>query len=783
MKETESLILPVLPLKDMVVFPHCVSPVYVGRPRSLAAVEHAQNKDRKILLLAQMVESSDNPGPEDMYTIGTVGEIMQVMRTPDAQAKILVEGLFSVRVVDFVNTGAFLNAVVVPQNIICESTKKIEALKRALLSQFEIYTQLSDRIPEDLFYSIMSMNEPLAAADAIANYVTFKTKDKQRILEEPTLAKRLHELIRVMGIENELLRIENEILTEVKNRIGKNQKEFYLSEQLKVIEKELGIPSEEDVELSDLEEAIAKAHLSPEVREKAEKELHRLSRMLPLSPEGTVSHTYIDCLVSLPWGRKTKDNCDLDRAQRVLNKGHYGREKVKERILEYLAVHQLVKNPKGPILCFVGPPGVGKTSLARSIARSLGRKFVRVSLGGVRDEAEIRGHRRTYVGALPGKIIQHMKKAGSMNPVFLLDEVDKLSSDFHGDPSAALLEVLDPEQNRAFNDHYLDVDFDLSSVMFITTANVAEDIHPTLLDRMEIINLPGYMREEKIEIARQFLIPRQLKENGLCRRHVQFEDSAVACIINEYTREAGVRNLEREIARICRKIAREMVRKKKKWAVHIIPERLKEFLGPVRFKSPGKPDVSEVGVATGLAWTEMGGELLPTEATVVKGKGSLILTGQMGAIMQESAKAALTYIRSRSEKFHLRSNFYNTMDIHVHVPEGAIPKDGPSAGVTMVTSILSAISKRPVRQDIAMTGEITLRGKVLKIGGLKEKVLAAHRANIRTVIIPWENKDDLEEIPEELRKDIRFILVNSLDEVLDAALLKKNAPALNTVNN
>ncbi|HOE63863.1 MAG TPA: endopeptidase La [Candidatus Sumerlaeota bacterium] len=777
MKESDNIILPVIPLRDMVPFPNSINPVIVFRPRSFAAMEHALGKDKRVCLLAQRLENVENPEPADLYNVGVVGEIVESMRDLDNQARLLVEGLYPVRVLNFLNSGAFINAIVVRQQIQIESNKRIEAQKRALIKQLEEYYRLSDRIPDELYFSIRVVEDTLAIVDSISNYVPFKKIEKQKVLEETKLEKKMERLIRLLSSENEILKIESDIMDEVRDRIGKNQKEIFLSEQLKVIEKELGIPGEDESDLQSLKKTIAKSKLPKEALEKAEKEFQRLRKMAPLSPEATVSLTYLDWLAGLPWGKKTKDNLDLDRAQRILDKGHYGLEKVKERILEYLAVHQLVTNPKGPILCFVGPPGVGKTSLARSISETLNRKFVRVSLGGVRDEAEIRGHRRTYVGALPGKIIQSMKKAGSMNPVFLLDEIDKLTKDFHGDPSAALLEVLDPEQNKAFNDHFLDVDFDLSSVMFITTANVGEDIHRTLLDRMEIIHLPGYTREEKIEIARQFLIPRQIKEHGLSRRNVRFTNEIIASIINEYTREAGVRNLEREIAKICRKFARELVRKKKTWSESVSIERIRKLLGPPRFKDQEKPQDSEVGVATGLAWTELGGEILPTETTVVKGKGVLTLTGQMGNVMQESAKAALTYIRSRSKKFNLRDNFYNQMDIHVHIPEGAIPKDGPSAGVTMATSMLSAISKRPVRQDVAMTGEITLRGRVLKIGGLKEKILAAHRAHIKTIIIPRENKDDLDELPKEVRKDIHFILVNNLDEVLDSALLAKNLPS------
>ena len=774
MKDVKQTFIPVIPLRDVVVFPHTISPLYIIRSRAITALNYSVGNDKHLLFLSQKSMDEDDPSPEHLYSVGTVAEALQIMRTSDGRAKILVEGLYPVRVNKFMNEGEFLQASTARLYPFYEESQKGEAQKRTMLKQFETYVHLSDRIPEDIFATIKSIDDPVALVDAVANYISLHVKDKQRILEEMNIEKRFVMINQLLSSENELLQLENQIISQVKTRIGKNQKEFYLNEQLKVIEKELGITGEEDIELKSLDDKIRKIPLSKEAREKADNELLRLSRMSPLSPEATVSRTYIEWLISLPWGRKTKDKLDLDRAQRILDEGHYGLIKIKERILEYLAVHQLVKNPKGPILCFVGPPGVGKTSLARSISKTLGRKFVRMSLGGLRDEAEIRGHRRTYIGALPGKIVQSIKKAASMNPVFLLDEVDKMSYDFRGDPSSALLEVLDPEQNCAFNDHYLDVDFNLSSVLFITTANVAEDIPPTLLDRMEIIPLPGYTLEEKIEIASQFLIPRQVKEHGLHKRNIEFPRDIISHIVNDYTREAGVRNLEREIAKICRKMAKEMVRKKKKWKETINRDKVRELLGPARYQTLPVHDTGEVGVATGLAWTEMGGELLPTETLVVKGKGNLILTGQLGDIMQESAKAALTYIRSRCTKFKISPNFYNNVDIHIHIPEGAIPKDGPSAGVTMTTSLLSALSKRPVRQDIAMTGEITLRGKVLKIGGVKEKILAAHRANIKTVILPDENKGEVEELPPAVREDMKFVLVNNLDEVLDIALLKKS---------
>jgi ATP-dependent Lon protease len=773
MERDETAIFPVMPLKEIVVFPNNISPLYVVRQKSLAALEEAINRDKVIFVTAQKNAEIENPSESDLYSIGTVAEILQVLRVPDGSAKILVQGQYVGQIVDVLKHDKFLQALIVRVPVKYRPSKQIEALMRTTLRLFESYAKLSDKIPEDLWLSIKNIDNPVGLANAIANYAALKTKDKQEILETLEAEKKFLQLIRVLDAENELLELENKILSQVKSQIGKSQKEYYLSEQLKAIEKELGIGSEEDIEFEELAERIEKNKLSKEARAKAQKELSRLTKMAPLSPEATVSRTYLEWLTELPWGKYTKDHLDLDRAQRILDEDHYGLEKIKERIIEYLAVHKLVKNMKGPILCFVGPPGVGKTSLARSIARTLGRRFVRVSLGGVRDEAEIRGHRRTYVGALPGKIIQSIKKASSMNPVFLMDEIDKMSVDFRGDPSAALLEVLDPEQNKAFNDHYLEVDFDLSEVLFITTANTIAGIPPALIDRMEVLRLPGYTQDEKLEIATQFLIRKQLKSHGLSKRNLIFTTEAIEHIITGYTREAGVRNLEREIASICRKVAKKMVHQNRKWLEKIDPEKVREYLGPVRFKDLPLHGASEIGVATGLAWTDVGGEILPTETTIMKGKGNLVLTGKLGEVMQESAKTALSYIRSRTARLNINENFYKTTDIHIHIPEGAIAKDGPSAGVTMATSMVSALSNCPVRQDIAMTGEITLRGKVLKIGGLKEKILAAHRANIRTVIIPRENQDDLEDISEKIRKDIKIILVENLDEVIDAALVRK----------
>lgn len=769
----KSMILPVLPLRNVIVFPHTVYPLFVDRPGSVEAVETAVRNDKTIFLLAQKDPEIELPDEEDFFEVGTVCSVLQVSRVQEGHMKILVEGQIAAIPMSFQSEGNLLKTLVEPISVKRKRGKRITALRRTILRLFQKYFELSDNVPEELYHSIRGIEEDLSLADAVSNYCDFRIEDKHAILSTLDFEKRLMSLSRVLSEETDLLEMENQILNEVKQRVGKNQKEFFLNEQLRVIEEELGINPDEKSEAGELRERIEESGMSEEAARKAERELVRLQKMAPVSPEATVSRTYIEWLCDLPWKKKTKDNLSLDRAQKMLDSGHYGLKKVKERILEYLAVHQVVKNPKGPILCFVGPPGVGKTSLARSIAGALGRKFIRVSLGGVRDEAEIRGHRRTYIGALPGKIIQSMKKAETINPLFLLDEVDKMSFDFRGDPSAALLEVLDPEQNHEFNDHYLEVDYDLSSVMFITTANIEEDIPRTLHDRMEVIRLPGYTREEKIEIAIRFLIPKQVKEHGLSRRNIHFSRELISSMIEDYTREAGVRDLERLLAKICRKVTRKMVHKKKKWKEEITLEKMREYLGPSRYQKMKPHKEDEIGVATGLAWTEMGGEILPTETSIVKGKGSLILTGQLGDVMQESAKAALTYIRSRYRRYKLRSNFYSDVDIHIHIPEGAIPKDGPSAGITLATSILSALTKRSVRQDVAMTGEITLRGRVLRIGGLKEKVLAAHRAGIQNIILPRENSEELEEIPSEVREDINFILVNNLDEALETVLKKR----------
>jgi ATP-dependent Lon protease len=769
----ESSILPTLPLPEVVIFPNSISPLFVVRPASLAAVEEAMTAGNRIFLVTQKSIHVEQPHPSDLYTVGTISQILQVQRLPDGSLRTFIEGQTVARVKHYVENDRMLSAEVEPVVFAATQNRRLLALIRAVLKQFEAYARLSDKIPEDLFLNIKHIDDPLNLAHAIANYAPFRTADKQDILEMTDVAEKFVHLSQVFTVENDLLGMERQILNQVKTQIGKNQKEYFLNEQLKAIEKELGLGSEEDIELEELQKAIDDSLMSDEARDKSERELSRLARMAPMSPEYTVSRTYIEWLLDFPWGRRTEDTVDLRRAMRILNEDHYGLEKIKERIVEYLAVLRLVKNMRGPILCLVGPPGVGKTSLARSIARTLNRKFVRFSLGGVRDEAEIRGHRRTYIGALPGKIVQMLKKADSENPVLLLDEVDKMNADFRGDPASALLEVLDPEQNVNFNDHYMEVDLDLSGVLFLTTANTTDGIPWALQDRMEIIRLPGYTRGEKIQIARQFLVPRKVQEHGLTDQQIAFGIEGLECIVDSYTREAGVRNLEREIAAICRKVARKIgsAHAPIQLPFEVGAKAVRTFLGPLRFKDLEIEQKPEIGITTGLAWTEVGGEILPVEATVMPGKGELQLTGKLGEVMRESARAGLSYIRAHAKTLGIDEEFHKKCDIHVHLPEGAIPKDGPSAGVTMITSMVSALSGKPVRQDVAMTGEITLRGKVIKIGGLKEKVIAAHRAHIRTIIIPADNAEDISEIAPEIRRELKFHRVTDIAEVLRLAIV------------
>ncbi|MFH1779020.1 MAG: endopeptidase La [Candidatus Omnitrophota bacterium] len=764
--------LPILPLRDLVVFPHMVVPLLVGRQRSIRALEKALEKDKAILLCAQKSVKVEDPNPDDVHHIGTVVQVIQSLKLPDGSYKLLVEGLYRVKIKKFLPNKECLRAEVEYISADVEKTLEVEALMRSLINQFEEYVKLNSRVPTDAFATIANIDNPDQLADTVALYLTLRVCERQAILEIINPVDRIKHLTQVLNSEIGILQIEKKISSSVRKQIEKAQKEYFLQEQLKAIEKELGQKDEHKSEIDELKDKIKQAKMTKEAEEVALRELDKLARMYPTSPEATVSRNYIDWLIALPWSVKTEDNLDIKNAEKILNEDHYGLEKPKERIIEYLAVRKLVKSMKGQILCFVGPPGVGKTSLAKSIARALGRNFVRVSLGGVRDEAEIRGHRRTYIGSLPGRIIQFIRKAKSKNPIFLMDEVDKMAMDFRSDPAAALLEVLDPEQNPTFSDHYLEVEFDLSDVMFITTANFQDNIPLPLQDRMEMIKLSGYTEYEKLKIARGFLIPKQIKANGLRVEDVTFSDEAVLKIIRRYTREAGVRSLEREIARACRRIAKEVVQKGKDFKIRLTTAGVQKYLGPPQFNEPKIEEENEVGVATGLAWTEAGGDIISIESTLMKGKGKLTLTGKLGEVMQESAQAALSYIRSRAKEFGIDDNFYKKMDIHIHIPEGAIPKDGPSAGITIATALVSNLTKLPVKKDVAMTGEITLRGKVLTVGGLKSKILAAHRVGIKTVIIPKENEKDLVEIPKNILREIKIIMVENMDKVLDIALEK-----------
>ena len=765
---------PLLPLRDIVLFPNMVVPLFVGRAKSIKALEEALNKEKLVFLATQRKAKDDNPAENDIHSVGTLGTVLQLLRLPDGGVKVLVEGKKRGVIQEFSPHPDFFQVYVREIDDSTEITPEVEALMRRAHSTFENYVKLSKKVPPEMLVSVSTIDEPNRLTDTIAAHLSLKLDDKQKLLEIENGKERLEKLYGFMEAEIEILEIEKKIRNRVKKQMEKTQKEYYLSEQMRAIQKEMGDRDDMTTELKDLEDQIKKKKMSPEATDKVKKEFKKLKMMPPMSAEVTVVRNYIDWILSLPWFEKTEAKLNIDEATRILEEDHYGLKDPKERILEYLAVQGLVEKLKGPILCFVGPPGVGKTSLAKSIARATGRNFVRISLGGVRDEAEIRGHRRTYIGALPGKILQYLKKAGSNNPVFLLDEVDKMSADFRGDPSAALLEVLDPEQNHAFNDHYIDVDYDLSEVMFITTANLVDPIIPALRDRMEIIRLPGYTEDEKLHIARQFLIPKQIKENGLTEKNIAFTDNGILTLIRRFTREAGVRNLEREISSICRKIAKEVIRKGRESHYQITAQNVSKYLGVYKFRYGKTEEKDEIGMTTGLAWTEAGGELLSVEATIMPGKGKLLLTGKLGDVMQESAQAALTYIRSRGDYLGLDKDFFQNIDIHVHVPEGAIPKDGPSAGVAMATSLASALTKKPVHKDIAMTGEITLRGKVLPIGGLKEKLIAAHRGNVTCAIIPRDNEKDLKEIPPRVKKDLKIVLVDHVDEVLRRALILEN---------
>jgi len=768
--EDRKKILPLLPLRDIVVFPHMVVPLFIGRDKSVAALEAALAHDRLIFLAAQKDASTNEPVEGDIFRIGTVAHIVQILKLPDGTVKVLVDGRFRARLLHFLPNDRFFQVSVEELPIERYEGAITEALVRNVVASFENYAKLSKKIPSEVMVQLGSPDDPAKLADTVAAHLPVKLSDKQAVLELPTTRERMEKLLALLDAEIEILEIEKRIRGRVKKQMEKTQKEFYLNEQMRAIQKELGQGDEGRSELDELEEKVKKRKMGKEAQQKAEKEIKKLRLMSPMSAEATVSRNYIDWLISIPWQERTEDKLDLEAAERVLNEDHYGLEKVKERILEYLAVRKLVTKLKGPILCFVGPPGVGKTSLAKSIARATERKFVRMSLGGVRDEAEIRGHRRTYIGALPGKIMQQMKKAGTVNPVFLFDEVDKMSMDFRGDPSAALLEVLDPEQNNSFNDHYLDVDYDLSNVMFLTTANTLHGIPPALQDRMEIIRIPGYTEVEKLHIAIDHLLPKKTEEHGLPLEKISFSPAAILHVIRYYTREAGVRNLERELASILRKITREVVKEKGPGKVRVTPQLVRRYLGVARYRYGEAEEKRQIGLATGLAWTEFGGELLLIEAAIMPGKGNLKVTGKLGEVMQESAHAALSYIRTRAEIMNLEKDFYQKIDIHIHVPEGAIPKDGPSAGITMATSLASALLRVPARNDLAMTGEITLRGRILPIGGVKEKLLAAHRGGIKTVILPAENEKDLAEIPGKIKKNLKIIFVRHMDEVISAAI-------------
>ena len=770
-------VLPLLPLRDIVVFPNMVVPLFVGREKSIQALEQAMARDKEIVLCAQRKSKTNDPAADDIYTTGTLGEVIQLLRLPDGAVKVLVEGKRRVRLRRFTHTDSFLQVEIDEIAQPEERGAEVLALMEKVQAAFENYVKLSRRIPQEMIGSTETIDDPARLSDTLVAQLTLKLTDKQLILELESPSARLQKLLELMQAEIEILQVEKKIRTRVKKQMARSQKELYLNEQMQAIQKELGERDEFKNEIQELEDKIRTKRMSREAQVKLRKELKKLKMMSPMSAEATVVRNYIDWVLSLPWEERTQDKLNITEAETILDEDHYGLQKIKERIVEYLAVQALVKKLKGPILCLVGPPGVGKTSLAKSIARATGRRFVRLSLGGVRDEAEIRGHRRTYIGAMPGKIIQSLKKAGSNNPVMLLDEVDKMSTDFRGDPSAALLEVLDPEQNNAFVDHYLDVDYDLSDVMFVATANSLHSIPMPLQDRMEIIHLAGYTEWEKLAIAQQYLLPKEREMNGIGKVALDVGADTIRSVIHHYTKEAGVRNLEREIGTICRKLARETVVKTaagktaEQIRFRITQQNLHKYLGEPKYRSGRMEEKDEVGLCNGLAVTMHGGELLVTEVSVVPGKGKLVLTGKLGEVMQESAQAAMSYVRSRVDALGLERDFYQKVDLHVHFPEGAVPKDGPSAGITMVTSLVSALLRLPVRRDVAMTGEVTLRGRVLPIGGLKDKILAAHRAGIFTCIIPSENQKDLKDIPPKVLREMKIIAVDHMDKVLQSALV------------
>jgi ATP-dependent Lon protease len=770
-EKADTRTLPMMPIRDVVIFPYMMTPFVVGRESSIRALEEALAGDKRIFLATQHDASVDGPKPNEIYQVGTISNIVQSLKLPDGNIKVLVEGLERGKILKLSSEEGYFRATVKTVTYRTVTTPSLEQLVQRVTSLFEQYVKLSQSLNYETMIAAVKVDEVGKFTDAVAANLSVSIEEKQELLEIFEPVDRLTRLADILDVEIEKLNVDRTIQGRVKRQMERAQREYYLNEKIRAIQKELG--RNEKSETDELKKKIETSGMSKDALEKANAELKRLEMMPPMSAESTVSRNYLDWLLAMPWKKKSKEIRDIRRAETILEEDHYGLEKIKERILEFLAVRQLVKNPKGSILCFIGPPGVGKTSLGRSIARATGRKFVRLSLGGVRDEAEIRGHRRTYIGALPGQIIQMMKKAGTVNPIFLLDEVDKMSMDFRGDPSAALLEVLDPEQNHMFMDHYLDVEYDLSKVFFITTANVVHTIPQPLQDRMEILRLSGYTEPEKLEIAKRFLVRKQREATGLKLENLSFTDEAIVGIIRGYTREAGVRNLERELANICRKVARKVVKEGRGLQLTVGPEELREYLGVIKFRDTKSEEKNEVGLATGLAWTEVGGQILSIEATLMPGKGKLLLTGQLGDVMQESGQAALSYVRSRAARLGLSADFYRRVDIHIHIPEGSIPKDGPSAGITLATAVVSTLTKIAVRRDVAMTGEITLRGKVLPIGGVKEKLLAAHRMGSQTVILPRDNEKDMAEIPANVQQELTIRFVETMDEVLDLALERR----------
>ncbi len=766
--------IPLLPVRDVVVYPFMILPLFVGRDKSIRAVDEALSRDRLILLAAQRDAEAEEPNAEDLFAVGTVAMIMRMLKMPDGRVKILVQGVSRARIQGFTRRDPYFEARIaeVAEPEVAPQGLEVEALIRSVKEQIQKGVNLGKGVSPDVLVIINNLEHPGRLADLVASNLDLKVEQAQQILEIFEPLERLKRLSELLGKELEVLEMQHKIQSQAREEMDKSHREYYLREQLKAIQKELGESDERSQEIQELEQKIERAKMPPEVAQEAKTQLGRLSRMHPDAAEASVIRTYLDWLIDLPWAKQTKDKLSIKQAHKILEEDHYDLEKVKERILEYLAVRKLKKQMKGPILCFVGPPGVGKTSLGRSIARALGRKFVRISLGGVRDEAEIRGHRRTYIGALPGKIIQGIKQAGTNNPVFMMDEVDKVGADFRGDPSAALLEVLDPEQNVAFTDHYLGVPFDLRNVMFITTANLADPILPALKDRMEIIEISGYTEEEKLHIANKYILPRQLNEHGIGKKYLELTDESILKIIQSYTREAGLRNLEREVATICRKVARE-VAEGKRGLTRVTGAGLYRYLGAPKFLPEPEQEKDEVGVATGLAWTQTGGDILYIESTMMRGKGSLSLTGHLGDVMKESAQAALTYARSRGTSLGIKEEIFAKYDFHIHVPAGAIPKDGPSAGITMATALISTLTRTAVRRDVAMTGEITLRGKVLPVGGIKEKALGARRMGIKTVIVPTKNDKDVKELPANVKRGMQFVYVDHMDQVLNVALVRR----------